>query len=61
MPRGDNSEAERRHERERKWLEELLSEVQGQEWYGKMTITVKKGFVDAVLKEESLKPPIKPS
>ena len=59
MPQEDNFQTEREHERQRQWVESLLTRVQQEEFYGKLTLTIRKGRVETALKEESLKLPQK--
>ena len=40
-----------------KWVEGLLVSAQNREWYGKITIEIKRGMIDVLINEESLKPP----
>ena len=42
---------------QRKWVEGLLVSAQNRSWYGKITIEIKRGFVDIVRSEETMKPP----
>ncbi len=57
MPREENPKVLERQNGQRKWVEGLLVSAQKREWYGKITIEIKKGMIDKVLNEESLKPP----
>lgn len=52
---------ERRRELEMQtaWLESLVAQAQLSHWYGKLIITMEDGEVKRVVKEESLKPPLR--
>lgn len=40
-----------------RWVSAQFVSAQKREWYGKMTIEFKNGFVDIIRNEETLKPP----
>jgi hypothetical protein len=42
---------------QRKWVEGLLVSAQNRQWFGTITIEIKKGVIDLVRSEETLKPP----
>ncbi len=42
---------------QREWVNGLIVSAQKRGWYGKIVIEVKRGMIDVVIKEESLKPP----
>ena len=39
------------------WIKGHLTSAQNRKWYGKITIEIKKGLIDLVRLEETLKPP----
>jgi hypothetical protein len=39
------------------WLKALVMSAQNRDWYGSITIEIKRGMIDKVMKVESLKPP----
>lgn len=57
MGRNDHSKIQEHQATQRKWVEGLLVSAQNRGWYGTISIKIKKGMIDVVLSEESLKPP----
>lgn len=57
MSRSTDPKKDRRNEEHRRWIDGLVSSAQQRNWHGKIEIHFKKGQVDKVLTEESLKPP----
>jgi len=57
VPRAESLKRLKRHQAQRKWVEGLLVSAQQREWYGIISIKIKRGMIDVVLSEESLKPP----
>lgn len=51
------TEEEQRQASQCKWLEGLLADAQKRKWFGTISIKLKRGMIDVVLLEESLKPP----
>ena len=43
---------------QRQWVEGLLVSAQRRGWYGKITIEIKRGMIDLVRSEETMKPPL---
>ncbi|MFA5089333.1 MAG: hypothetical protein WC552_09915 [Candidatus Omnitrophota bacterium] len=41
----------------RQWVDGLLVSAQNRKWFGKITIEIRRGMIDLVKQEESLKPP----
>ena len=59
MPeRIENPKVKEEHKSQRQWIEGLLVSAQKRQWFGKITIEIKRGIIDLVRSEESLKPPI---
>ena len=52
-----NPNVERKQQTQRNWVDGLLVSAQNRNWFGKITIEIKKGMIDLVKSEESLKPP----
>lgn len=48
---------QKRDERERKWVEQLLAQAQLRGFYGKLILIMDDGEIKRVIKEESLKLP----
>ena len=41
----------------RNWINGLLTSAQKREWYGKITVEFKRGEIDLVRSEQTMKPP----
>jgi len=52
-----NPEVQKKQESQLQWVNGLLVSAQKRSWFGKITIEIKRGMVDVVRSEESLKPP----
>jgi hypothetical protein len=52
-----NPKQDRRHEEQRRWLEALIRSAQLREWYGTITVELKRGEVVQASSTETLKPP----
>jgi hypothetical protein len=48
----------RKQEGEVQWIKGMLVSAQKRGWFGKITIEIKKGMIDLVRSEETLKPPL---
>lgn len=53
----ENPRAVERKQSQVKWVEGLLVSAQKRKWFGKITIDIKRGLIDLVKSEETLKPP----
>ena len=42
---------------QRQWVETILRQIQGNEFFGKIIISFESGMIQRIMKEESLKPP----
>ena len=51
---------ERKQLQHRQWIEGLLTSAQKRNWFGTITIDFKRGVIDLVHCEETLKPPSDP-
>jgi len=51
------STLEQRQSTQLQWVNGLLVSAQKRHWFGKITIEIKRGLIDVVRSEESLKPP----
>ena len=58
MPNDRAINKEKRQKAHRQWVEGLLVSAQKRDWYGKIIIDIKRGEVDIVARQETLKPPI---
>jgi len=47
----------RKQEEQLHWIKGLLVSSQKRRWFGKITIEIKRGMIDLVRSEETLKPP----
>ena len=61
MPEPKKIDTGKKQLSERKWIEGVLTNAQSRRWYGTIKIELKKGLIDLVYLEETLKPPIDPS
>jgi len=57
MPDLKDVKTVRKQANQRQWVEGLLVSAQKREWFGKITIEIKRGLIDMVRSEETLKPP----
>ena len=55
--KSDNPKMLKKQQSQLKWIQGLLVSAQNRKWFGKITIEVKRGMIDLVRSEESLKPP----
>jgi len=55
MPRDNNKP--KKQKAQILWLLEQITELQKNNFYGKVTITLEEGLIQRTQKEESLKPP----
>lgn len=56
MPTNDRINREKQNT-QRQWVNGLLVSAQKRNWYGNLTIEIKRGFIDIVRSEETMKPP----
>jgi len=57
VPEEYPSNVEQRQLSQRQWVNGLLVTAQKRDWFGTITIEIKRGMIDKIRKEESLKPP----
>lgn len=53
----DKPSQQPKHRNHRQWIEGLLVSAQDREWFGTITIEVKRGTINLVRSEQTLKPP----
>jgi hypothetical protein len=53
-----NPDTLRKQENELDWLVNILKSVQKRGWYGTVAINFKRGMIDLLEKNETVKPPI---
>jgi hypothetical protein len=51
------SKQAQRQRGQRLWVDGLLVSAQKRDWFGRITIEIKRGLIDVVKSEQSLKPP----
>jgi len=51
------SKQEQQQAEQRNWVDALLVSAQKRNWFGKITIEIKRGMIDVVCQAETLKPP----
>lgn len=61
MPETMNPRVVNRQLTQRKWVEGLLVSAQNRQWFGRITIEIKRGMIHLVSQEETLKPPAEPT
>jgi hypothetical protein len=54
---GQKTKRDAQQQTERRWVEGLLVSAQKREWFGTIRIEIKRGMIDLVASEETLKPP----
>lgn len=54
------TDREQKQLEERRWLDGLLVSAQKRDWYGTITIEIKKGMIHQAGCEQTLKPPSSP-
>ena len=52
-----NKKLLRKQAEEINWIKGLLTSAQHRGWFGKITVEIKRGMIDLVRHEETLKPP----
>ena len=57
---GGSSKRLKEHQGQLQWVEGLLVSAEKREWFGNITIQIKRGMIDSVLLAKSLKPPKMP-
>ena len=57
MERPVNPRTEKKQRDHRQWIEGLLVSAQKRGWFGTITVEIKKGMINLVRSEETLKPP----
>jgi len=55
MPRSPERLEQQKAERE--WVESILASAQSREWFGTITIEMKRGRIHLLVNRETLKPP----
>ena len=57
MEGNNNMKVMEKQEEELRWVNGLLVSAQKRGWFGTITVEIKKGMIDMVRSEETLKPP----
>lgn len=57
LPEDKKLKTAQKQKTQRQWVDGLLVSAQNRDWFGKITIEIKRGMIDVVISEESLKPP----
>lgn len=57
MTQSKNPKVLQQQKEERQWVDSLLVSAQSRGWFGNITIKIKRGMIDVVCREETLKPP----
>jgi len=53
----ENKKLEQQQKDQRKWLDSIIQGAQNRNWFGSITIEIKRGMINLVRSEETLKPP----